>query len=76
MTWLAVVAAVNTVASVFYYLRWIAPVYLGVPSDNALLVPAGTWGKVGAYTAAAATVAVGVGGRFLLDAAPAGLLAG
>ncbi|SFL91940.1 NADH-quinone oxidoreductase subunit N [Streptomyces pini] len=26
MAWLAVVAAVNTVASLFYYLRWIAPV--------------------------------------------------
>ncbi|MFI6496773.1 NADH-quinone oxidoreductase subunit N [Nonomuraea typhae] len=27
--WLAVVAAVNTVASVFYYLRWIRPLYGG-----------------------------------------------
>ncbi|WP_157246216.1 NADH-quinone oxidoreductase subunit N [Nonomuraea typhae] len=27
--WLAVVAAVNTVASVFYYLRWIRPLYSG-----------------------------------------------
>ncbi|WP_149257856.1 NADH-quinone oxidoreductase subunit N [Actinomadura sp. K4S16] len=26
-TWLAVVAAVNTVASVFYYLRWIVPLF-------------------------------------------------
>jgi len=25
--WLAVVAAVNTVASVFYYLRWIVPLF-------------------------------------------------
>lgn len=76
MTRLAVVAAVNTVASVFYYLRWIAPVYLGVPLGDGLFVPAGTWGRVGAYTAAAGTIAVGVGGRFLLDAAPVGLLAG
>lgn len=24
-TWLAIVVAINTVVSVFYYLRWIAP---------------------------------------------------
>ncbi|MFI7615067.1 NADH-quinone oxidoreductase subunit N [Nonomuraea terrae] len=29
LAWLAVVAAVNTVASVFYYLRWIRPVFAG-----------------------------------------------
>jgi len=27
--WLVVVAAINTVASLFYYLRWTAPVNLG-----------------------------------------------
>ncbi|WP_097195989.1 NADH-quinone oxidoreductase subunit N [Blastococcus aggregatus] len=31
MPWLVVVAAVNTVASLFYYLRWIAPAFVGVP---------------------------------------------
>ncbi|KRV49194.1 NADH-quinone oxidoreductase subunit N [Wenjunlia vitaminophila] len=35
-TWLAVVAAANTVASLFYYLRWIAPTVLGTapPGDE------------------------------------------
>jgi NADH-quinone oxidoreductase subunit N len=26
--WLAVLAVVNTVASLFYYLRWLAPAFL------------------------------------------------
>ncbi|MGY1721273.1 NADH-quinone oxidoreductase subunit N [Blastococcus sp. SYSU DS0552] len=30
LAWLVVVAAVNTVASLFYYLRWIAPAFAGV----------------------------------------------
>jgi NADH-quinone oxidoreductase subunit N len=33
MAWLAVLAAVNTVASLFYYLRWIAPAFRE-PSDR------------------------------------------
>jgi NADH-quinone oxidoreductase subunit N len=33
MAWLAVLAAVNTVASLFYYLRWIAPAFRE-PSDS------------------------------------------
>ncbi|WP_100497686.1 NADH-quinone oxidoreductase subunit N [Geodermatophilus chilensis] len=32
LAWLVVVAAVNTVASLFYYLRWIAPAFAGVPA--------------------------------------------
>ncbi|MBY3554781.1 NADH-quinone oxidoreductase subunit N [Modestobacter lapidis] len=31
LAWLVVVAAINTVASLFYYLRWIAPAFAGVP---------------------------------------------
>ena len=33
LVWLVVVAALNTVASLFYYLRWIAPAFVGVPVD-------------------------------------------
>lgn len=32
LAWLVVVAAINTVASLFYYLRWIAPGFAGVPA--------------------------------------------
>lgn len=32
LAWLVVLAALNTVASLFYYLRWIAPACAGVPA--------------------------------------------
>lgn len=77
MAWLVVVAALNTVASVFYYLRWIGPVYLQRPPpyDDAAapstaaddrLVPAGTWSLAAAYVAAAATLALGLAGGIVL----------
>ncbi|GGY35663.1 NADH-quinone oxidoreductase subunit N [Streptomyces djakartensis] len=47
--WLAVVAAVNTVASLFYYLRWIAPAFLS----------RGRAGDPGAMSRSAAVVAYG-----------------
>ncbi|MGH3695769.1 MAG: proton-conducting transporter membrane subunit [Pseudonocardiaceae bacterium] len=65
--WLAAVAAVNTVASLFYYLRWIAPVFLGRPSlPAAVLAPAGRWAALGAYAAGAASVALGIAGGLVL----------
>lgn len=54
--WLVVLAAVNTVASVFYYLRWIAPALRG---DPALGRP-DRWASVTAYVAAPVSVVVGV----------------
>jgi NADH-quinone oxidoreductase subunit N len=32
--WLVVLAAVNTVASLFYYLRWLVPAFSGQPSRS------------------------------------------
>ena len=67
-TWLVVLAVVNTVASLFYYLRWIAPAFLSVeprPATDAL-VPAGGWSAVGAYGAGAASLTLGVGGGLVL----------
>jgi NADH-quinone oxidoreductase subunit N len=57
--WLAAIAVVNTVASLFYYLRWITPAFLGRPSLPAL-VPAGRWAALGAYTAGTASLALGI----------------
>ena len=57
--WLVVVAAANTVASVFYYLRWIAPTFLREPTAAAL-VPAGRWSRWGAYSAGTASLALGL----------------
>ncbi|MCP2343826.1 NADH-quinone oxidoreductase subunit N [Actinomadura rupiterrae] len=62
-TWLAVVAAVNTVASVFYYLRWIVPCFARadegpVPSRPAAMV---------AYLATALTLVLGIGSGIALS---------
>ncbi|TNC26478.1 NADH-quinone oxidoreductase subunit N [Amycolatopsis alkalitolerans] len=55
--WLVAVAAVNTVASVFYYLRWIAPAVRG----GSPAVAAGEkWAAVTAYVCAGGSVAVGL----------------
>ncbi|WP_345602340.1 NADH-quinone oxidoreductase subunit N [Pseudonocardia adelaidensis] len=72
--WLAVLAIVNTVASVFYYLRWLAPVFRGTEPDPAAMTRAGTWGAVAAVFCACLTVVLGVlGGAILpsLAAVPA-----
>jgi NADH-quinone oxidoreductase subunit N len=58
--WLVVIAAANTVASVFYYLRWIAPTFLREPTTTAALVPAGGWTRWGAYSAGTASLALGL----------------
>ncbi|QXJ26875.1 NADH-quinone oxidoreductase subunit N [Actinomadura graeca] len=64
-TWLAVVAAANTVASVFYYLRWIVPLF-GRPDGNAPR-PARAPTAVAAV-AALASIALGVGSGIALAA--------
>ncbi len=60
--WLAVVAVVNTVASVFYYLRWIAPLFRRRDATEVadVLQPAGSWGAISAHTAAAVSLLLGV----------------
>ncbi len=64
--WLAVVAAVNTVASLFYYLRWIAPAVLARRPDS----HAGTTSRsaaVVAYGAATGSVVLGLLAGMVLD---------
>ena len=55
--WLVVLAAVNTVASLFYYLRWLAPA-LGAGSGP--VARPGNWATATAYAAAPLSIAVGV----------------
>ncbi len=64
--WLAVVAAVNTVASLFYYLRWIAPAFLarGPGSDPGAMSRSAA---AVAYGAATGSVVLGVLGGTVLD---------
>ncbi|MCX6465139.1 MAG: NADH-quinone oxidoreductase subunit N [Pseudonocardiales bacterium] len=61
LAWLAVLAVLNTVASVFYYLRWIAPAFRrGDPPPADAPAAGGTWGAVGAHSAAGASLVLGV----------------
>ena len=65
--WLVVVAAVNTVISLFYYLRWLAPVFRpGHGSGGQAPAPVEPWSAAAAVTAAAASVAVGIGAGVVL----------
>jgi NADH-quinone oxidoreductase subunit N len=64
--WLAVLAIVNTVASVFYYLRWVAPTFRRADPQPAVLRPAGTWTAAAAYACAGLAVLLGVLGGIVL----------
>jgi NADH-quinone oxidoreductase subunit N len=80
-TWLAALAVANTVASVFYYLRWLIPAFLRPPAAPAILDPAptepaasrpdplrapGRLAAVTAYTAASASLALGIAAGVVL----------
>ncbi len=74
-TWLAVVAVINTVASLFYYLRWITPTFLAIPDrEKDTLVPAGRFSALGAYAAGAASLALGIAGGLVLPLVSGSLL--
>ncbi len=76
LAWLAALAAANTALSVFYYLRWLVPAFLRPPGDAALLAPAGTWGRVGALSAAVATLGLGLAAELVTGLAPEALRIG
>jgi NADH-quinone oxidoreductase subunit N len=61
MTWLAVVAVLNSIASLFYYLRWIAPVFSA--GDPVLRDPVAPRARAVAVVLAVVSVA-GVVGAF------------
>ncbi|MEK6440939.1 NADH-quinone oxidoreductase subunit N [Pseudonocardia sp. T1-2H] len=73
MAWLAVVAIVNTVASVFYYLRWIAPAFRAGAGDGAEQ-PVARRATVVAVLAAAVSVLLGIGGGAVLPLVIGGLV--
>ncbi|GAA1210003.1 NADH-quinone oxidoreductase subunit N [Pseudonocardia alaniniphila] len=73
--WLAVLAVVNTVASVFYYLRWIAPAFRGSdPEREDVLSPAGIRTRSSALTAAALSLLLGIAGGAVLPVLTGSLL--
>lgn len=69
MAWLAVAVFVNTLVSLFYYLRWIAPAFRaadGADDAGAQDVwEAGSWSSRTACVAALLSVLLGVGGGVL-----------
>ncbi|KAE8764851.1 NADH-quinone oxidoreductase subunit N [Georgenia thermotolerans] len=69
--WLAVVVFVNTVASLFYYLRWIAPVYSRrEPVERTVagsFTPA-AWSAAAAVVTATLSLAAGIGSGLLWTA--------
>ncbi|MFD3486234.1 NADH-quinone oxidoreductase subunit N [Streptomyces sp. NPDC058665] len=66
-TWLAALAVANTVASLFYYLRWLGPLF--VTADAAPAAAHAVLGRsaaVTAYVAAALSLALGLAGQAVL----------
>jgi NADH-quinone oxidoreductase subunit N len=64
--WLVVVAAVNTVASLFYYLRWIAPAVRSAEVPETAVVD--RWAATTAYAATVGSLALGPMSGLLLAA--------
>lgn len=63
LAWLMVLAAINTLASLFYYLRWIAPLFQPGEAEPPCAEPVA---RRLSYAAATLTVALGIGGGPLL----------
>ncbi|WP_134772574.1 hypothetical protein [Ornithinimicrobium flavum] len=62
--WLAVLVLVNTVVSLFYYLRWIAPLYARPETPEQHQDDAGTpghWSRTTAIATAALSLLLGIG---------------
>ncbi|MFC4859368.1 NADH-quinone oxidoreductase subunit N [Actinophytocola glycyrrhizae] len=66
MVWLVVLAAANTVASVFYYLRWIVPLFRERATAPAARAEAG-WARAVAYGSGALTLLGGLAAGVALD---------
>jgi len=59
--WLAALAVANTVASLFYYLRWLAPAFLRRPAAGQPDPLAAAAGRAAASAYAAGAVSLGLG---------------
>ena len=74
--WLAALAVANTVASLFYYLRWLAPAFLRRPvgTQPDPLGAAGGWAAASAYAAGAMSLGLGIAAGAVLPLLNAMLL--
>ena len=61
--WLTVLAAVNTVISIFYYLRWLLPVYFKQPKEQS--IQTFPMAMAVTYLAALITIALGLTGPLI-----------
>ncbi|MET9359090.1 NADH-quinone oxidoreductase subunit N [Streptomyces sp. NPDC006617] len=73
-TWLAALAVANTVASLFYYLRWLAPLFTTAPAPADTQTVLGGWAAATAYTAATVSLVLGLAGGAVLPFATGSLL--
>ncbi|WP_432033335.1 NADH-quinone oxidoreductase subunit N [Streptomyces antibioticus] len=71
--WLAALAVANTVASLFYYLRWLAPLF-DTTAPAPAPTPLGNWTAITAYSAATVSLALGIAGGAVLPFATGRLL--
>ncbi|MEU1699116.1 NADH-quinone oxidoreductase subunit N [Streptomyces pseudogriseolus] len=74
-TWLAALAVANTVASLFYYLRWLGPLFL--TTDTAAVDSPegwGGWSAVTAHLAGVLSLTLGIAGQAVLTVAEGPLL--
>ncbi|MGK9464883.1 NADH-quinone oxidoreductase subunit N (plasmid) [Streptomyces sp. G6] len=66
-TWLAALAVANTIASLFYYLRWLTPLFASAePAPAEAHTVLGQWAAGTAYTAAALSLILGLTGGVVL----------
>ncbi|MCY7289062.1 MAG: NADH-quinone oxidoreductase subunit N, partial [Cryobacterium sp.] len=68
LAWLVVVAAINTVASLFYYLRWLAPMFARGKADVRAPVPANPSASRAAVIGAIAVLSIGIAAGPVLSA--------
>ncbi|MEU5719052.1 NADH-quinone oxidoreductase subunit N [Streptomyces sp. NPDC020403] len=74
-TWLAALAVANTVASLFYYLRWLAPLFTTTRSaPSATQAVLGPWTATTAYTAGTLALGLGIAGGAILPLGTGNLL--
>ncbi|WP_343926109.1 NADH-quinone oxidoreductase subunit N [Rhodoglobus aureus] len=60
LAWLVVVAAINTAASLFYYLRWLAPMFVRVGADVPVSRPQRLWASRAAVMGALVILVIGI----------------
>jgi NADH-quinone oxidoreductase subunit N len=59
-TWLAVLAVANTVVSIAYYARVLAPMYFDIPTEPVPVPVLGRWAAAATFVAAGAVVVAGL----------------